>query len=139
MLKTKNNVPNQNDIPDADSDDDGYTTAEEEILTEFHESHQYVRWELPPNPIEFYPMSSPFALHGVPYKFKSSPVEHSAMLFEPTNDQKKSKPKKTWVRTFLHGLKPKKASSPLIDDSNTPHNPKKAEKKLLNILNQRRI
>ena len=32
------------------------------------------------------------------------------------------------MKRFLRGFKSKKASSPLIDDSNTPHHPKKQEK-----------
>ena len=123
MIKMKRTISNQNDNSGADSIDNGYVTAEEETLEEFHESHQYVRWELPPNATEFYPMSSLFALHGIPYKFKSSLADTS---FESTNDRKKSKLKKTWVKRFLRERK--NVSSALRDYSNTPHHPGKQKK-----------
>ena len=45
VLKKKNDKDNHKDPSDAEFDNNGYVTAEEETLDDFHDSHQYVRWE----------------------------------------------------------------------------------------------
>lgn len=50
------------------SDDSRYEDSEEEASDDYHDSHQCAHRELPPKALDFYPMSSLFALLEVSYK-----------------------------------------------------------------------
>lgn len=114
------------------SDDSAYETAEEETPDDFYDSHQYVRWELPPEALDFYPRASLFALHGVPYKWPSSPPTYFHDLpppkgflsfpseFIPEPMIKGFIPKKPSEKR-LHGLQREKVLTPLTDDSDASH------------------
>ena len=70
VLKKKNNRANQNDPSDANFDHNGYVTVDEETLDEFHNSHQYIHWELPrmrPNSIPCH-----LCLHFMPFHTNSN-------------------------------------------------------------------
>lgn len=73
---------NNNEILNDDSDNSTYETAEEETSHDFQDSHQYVSLELPPEALDFYPMSSLIALRGVPTQDQVTGCHESTEAFQ---------------------------------------------------------
>lgn len=119
---TKNVSQNEKkDMLNAGSSDSAYESAEEETLDDFQDSHQYVRWDLPSIAEDFYPISSLFALHGIPYVFRSS-IEND-LGTEPElakgKMMKSRKPKISWGKNLLRGIQCKRTSTSYKYDSDS--------------------
>lgn len=124
---TKNVSQNENNNTlNAGSSDSAYESAEEETLDDFHDSHQYVRWDLPSIAEDFYPISSLFALHGIPYIFRSSIENDLGTEPELTKEKrmKSRKPKISWEKNLLRGIQCKRASTSSKYDSDSLPEPK---------------
>lgn len=124
---SKNVSQNENNNRlNAGSSDSAYESAEEETLDDFHDSHQYVRWDLPSISEDFYPISSLFALHGIPYVFRSSIENDLGTEPELIKDKMKKsrKPKISWGKNLLRGIQCKRASTSSKYDSDSLPEPK---------------